>query len=446
MRIMHEVLKDKLGIFKNTLYNLAGNAIPLIVAVFTIPILVRGYGNEKFGILSLAWVLIGYFSLADLGLSRALTKFVAERLGQNRKNEIPELIWTALSLMTALGLIAAVLLALLTPILVTSILKIEATNTQEVINSFYVLSIGIPFTITAAGVRGILEAFKRFDLTNYVRSTLGIFNFLGPALVLPFSKSLVSVVAILVMSRAICLFAYGLLVLKVLPEMKKRIALQKDQVIPLVRYGGWITVSNLISPIMTNFDRFFLGGMVSVSALAYYSAPWEIVARLLVIPSSLAAVLFPLFSERQGKDGAISHSLYYRSLIYVLLSMLPICLILGVFSKVVLHIWIGQEYATNSFRIMQVMALAVLINGLAMIPYALIQGVGRPDITAKFHIFEFVLYIPLLWLLIKEWGILGAAVAWLARVAIDLFLLSGYSLKKVLPRLVNAEADRVSNV
>src|SRR5260370_40800032 len=66
---------------RNTVWNLLGSGAPMIVAVVCIPILIRGLGKERFGVLTLAWALIGYASLFDLGLGRALTQLVARKLG-----------------------------------------------------------------------------------------------------------------------------------------------------------------------------------------------------------------------------------------------------------------------------------------------------------------------------------------------------------------------------
>lgn len=441
MKILPEVFRAKEGILRNVLYNLAGNVIPLIAAAFTIPVLIRGYGKEEFGILSLAWVVVGYFSLADLGLSRALTKFVAELIGQDKRQELSELIWTALAAMAILGVLAAVLVALLTPLLVNSILKIETTSARDVKLAFYLLSLGIPFTIVSAGLRGILEALMRFDLANYVRSALGILNFIGPALVLPFSANILAAIVILVASRVVSLFVYVMMCFRLLPEMASWKSPKKYHFKPLIKFGGWITISNLVSPIMTNFDRFFLAGLVSVSALAYYSAPWEMVVRLLIIPSSIAAVLYPIFSQRRGCGISVPRVFFSRSLKYVFFAMSPLCLFLVIAAKPVLGVWLGPDYASNSYRIMQVMSIAVFVNGLAAIPFSLIQGVGRPDITAKFHLLELVLYIPFLWIMIKTGGILGAAIAWLARVTLDLSLLMAFSYRKVLPQLLTSKPN-----
>src|SRR6267142_6402191 len=93
---------------RNMLWNLLGNGAPLLVAVFSIPILIQGLGKERFGVLTLAWALIGYASLFDLGLGRALTQLVAKKLGAGEDREVPPLIWTSLLLMLVLGLLGAV--------------------------------------------------------------------------------------------------------------------------------------------------------------------------------------------------------------------------------------------------------------------------------------------------------------------------------------------------
>src|SRR5205807_1813821 len=53
---------------RNTVWNLVGSGAPMLVAVFCIPILIRGLGTDRFGVLTLAWALVGYDNLAVLGM------------------------------------------------------------------------------------------------------------------------------------------------------------------------------------------------------------------------------------------------------------------------------------------------------------------------------------------------------------------------------------------
>jgi len=79
-------------------WNLVGQGVPLILAVFTIPPLIKGLGIDRFGVLTLAWMVIGYFSLFDFGIGRALTKVVAEKLGGGQAEDILAITRTALLL------------------------------------------------------------------------------------------------------------------------------------------------------------------------------------------------------------------------------------------------------------------------------------------------------------------------------------------------------------
>src|SRR6266851_5762671 len=109
---------------RNTVWNLLGSGAPMLVAVFCIPILIRGLGKERFGVLALAWALVGYASLFDLGLGRALTQLVARKLGAGEEREVPTLVWTSLLLMTLLGVAGAVVVVAVSPWLVHDVLKI----------------------------------------------------------------------------------------------------------------------------------------------------------------------------------------------------------------------------------------------------------------------------------------------------------------------------------
>lgn len=143
---------------RNVLWNLLGTGAPLLVAIVTIPFLIAHLGTARFGVLTLAWMVVGYFSLFDLGLGRALTKLVAEKLGQDRDDELPALIRTALTLMAIFGVLGGCVVASLSPWLVIAVLKIPLELQPETLIAFYILAASIPIVIGTKGLRGILEA------------------------------------------------------------------------------------------------------------------------------------------------------------------------------------------------------------------------------------------------------------------------------------------------
>ena len=219
---------------RNTVWNLIGNGAPLIVAVFSIPILIHGLGKDRFGVLTLAWALIGYASLFDIGLGRALTQLVAKKLGSGEDHEIPALVWTSLLLMFALGLAGAAVIIAISPWLVRHVLKVPEALQSEVVSSFRLLGLSVPLVILTAGLRGLLEAHQRFKLVNALRIPIGVFTFVGPLLVLPFSRSLVPVVGILVAGRLIGWLAHLLICFRVVPELRQRVAWHGPSAGPLL--------------------------------------------------------------------------------------------------------------------------------------------------------------------------------------------------------------------
>src|SRR6266478_6316543 len=162
--------------------------------------------------------------------------------------------------------------------------------------SFYFIGLSIPMVISTAGLRGLLEAHQKFGLINTLRIPLGIYSFASPLLVLPFSTSLFPVVGVLVAGRIVGWAVHLLLCFRVVPGLRERIAWHGAAAGPLLRFGGWMTVSNIVSPLMVTLDRFLIGAMVSMTAVAYYATPYEIATKFWFVPGVVLSVMFPAFS------------------------------------------------------------------------------------------------------------------------------------------------------
>jgi O-antigen/teichoic acid export membrane protein len=243
--------------------------------------------------------------------------------------------------------------------------------------------------------------------------------FLGPLIVLPFSTNIVPAVSAVVIGRIAGGVAHLILCLVIVPVLRREIQISTAAVGSLLRFGTWMTVSNVVGPLMVYLDRFLIGAILSIAAVAYYSTPYDMVARLWVIPTALAGVLFPAFATSAASDVDKAAILFSRAAKFVLIALFPLTLVIVAFSREGLDLWLGSEFGENSTKVLQILAIGVLINGLAHIPFALVQGFGRADLTAKLHLFEAPLYLVGVWWAIRSYGIEGAAIVWLLRVAFD---------------------------
>lgn len=415
----------------NTLWNLAGQLLPMAVAVLALPPLIHGAGPARFGVLSLTWVVIGYFSLFDLGIGRALTKLVADKLATSELESIPPLAWTSLLLMALLGVFAAFAGWIISPWMVLKALKIPHELQAETLHAFYFLALSIPLVTITSGFRGILEALQRFRALNFIRVPMTVFSFLGPLLVLPFSSSLVPMVVVLVLGRLVGALIHAGVCFRAMPALRRRIEFSFSLIGPVLGFGFWMNVSNLMAPIMVYLDRFLIGALLSVSALAYYTAPSDLVSRLNVLPGAIVGVLFPAFALTYLQSRERMGMLFTRSLKYIFLAIFPIVLVLVTFAPEGLRLWLGATFAQNSASALRWLAIGIFINSLAYVPFALLQATGRPRLTAAFQLLEFPPYLIACILLLKSYGITGAAVAWAARVAVDGVLLFTVAFRMV---------------
>ena len=411
-------------IAKNTIYNLLGYGIPLIFALVFIPFIIRGLGEERFGILSLAWIVIGYFSFLDLGIGRALTKIIAEKIGTNQLEEIPKLFWTSFFLLFGVSAFFTIILLFLSPTLVYNFFNISKNLQRETLSSFYVLAFSIPVVTTTAGFRGALEAYQEFGVINIIRILLGVFSFLVPVLCLFFTNSLLWIVIFLLAVRIVIWVLYMKQCIRLNIKLERKLIFDKRLVKPILKFGGWITVSNIIVPIIIYMDRFLIGALVSVAAITYYSTPYEVVSKLLLIPGAITGVLFPAFSANYLNNPEYTKKLSIRAVKYIFIVMYPMVLVIITFSFEGLNLWLGLQFAEKSSWILQLLTAGILFNSIAYVPFTFFQGIGKPEIVAKVQLAELPIYLVILWIAIIQYGIYGAAFIWCARMVLDAVILA----------------------
>ena len=162
------------GIAGSAGWNVLGQILPLLTALVALPVLTEALGADRLGILALAWALVGYFTVFDLGLGRAATRELAPVLADGRRREVAPVAWTALWGVIALGVIAGLVLAALVPLLVGTVLNVSPGLEAETTTAFYFVAAALPFVVPTTALRGVLEAQGRFGLVNALRIPTGV--------------------------------------------------------------------------------------------------------------------------------------------------------------------------------------------------------------------------------------------------------------------------------
>jgi len=410
---------------RNTLLNLIGQALPLVVGIVAVPFIVHGLGPERFGILALAWVVPNYF---NTGLDRATTKFVAEAMGKGEQEKVPDIVWTASSIQAMFGILGGLVLMGLTPLLVDRILNIPYELLAEARSSFYFLALSLPVVLLFGPFRGMLEATQRFDLVNAVKFLSNSAILLFPLLGVVLGLNLPGIMALLVLSRALAFLLLVALCLKTFPVLRQGFSIHKGEARRLCVFGGWIMLSNLVAPFLLYADRLLIGSLLSMNELTYYTIPQEMIMRLQIIPMSLVMTLFPVFSSLGGiNDRGRVEELFVRSVKFVFFLMGFLTAVLVFFSWEVLDVWLGKDFAEHSTIVLQVLATGALMQAIAQIPIVLLQGLSHPQVITKIQLIVLLPYVIGAALLIMQYGIAGAALAWATRALVQMLAYLGAS-------------------
>lgn len=407
---------------RHSFYNLLGLGLPLIGAIFSIPILIKELGEAQFGLLTLIWAVVSYFGLFDLGLGRALTQQLVTTLEKKEQDSIGPLIATASVIMAGLGTFAGILMAVSAE---PGVRLIHSVSDQEgVIRAVFWMAAALPAIVITSGFRGILEAKHEFKIINLIRLPMGLFTFLGPVVVvLYFSPQLDLITAVLSVGRVLACLVHAWYALQTLPQVHRNFSFKRKFVKPLLVSGGWMTISNVISPFMGYVDRFMIGVMISTTAVTYYTTPQEIVTKLWIVPGALTAVLFPTFAAQVINGREETRELFNKAVFWLFLTLLPVTVFIALFSNEIISVWIKSEFAQNSSFLLQIFSVGIFLNCLAHIPFTLIQGVGAPRATALIQTAELPLFLIALWWMIFSYGLVGAALAWLLRTVLDMLLM-----------------------
>jgi O-antigen/teichoic acid export membrane protein len=406
-----------------------GLGLPLIAAVFAIPVLIQDLGEARFGILTLIWAVVSYFGLFDLGLGRAVTQRVAVAIANERREELDAIVGTSSAMLLVLGVCGGIVMLIIAPTMGSQLAS--GNGTTEVVEAFWWMAAAMPAIVLTSGYRGILEATGQFALVNMIRVPMGIFTFAGPLLALTGKDTdLSSIAAILALGRIVACVVHGWFATRSTAEVVGLGSFDHFLIGSLLKFGGWLSVSNIISPLMNYIDRFLIGVTLSASAVAYYATPQELILRIGIIPGAVAAVLFPMFAASRSNKDPLSQSrqvVRYSIIIGALIA--PLTIILLLFAHPILSLWISDAFADNAASILQIFSIAALASGLAQVPFTMLQSKGRADVTAIVHVVECPLYIALLYYMMIEYGPVGAAWAWLIRIAGDMAVLYWLNFK-----------------
>lgn len=418
------------SIRRHTAYNLMGAVIPLAVSLVTIPIYLKLIGVERYGTLAILWTLMGYFGFMNLGLGRAIAQRLAST-SESTPEERSSMVWTALAMTFSLGLLAGIILWLSADLILVEWIDMSPQNLTEAQRAVPWFVAAMPLILGASVLSGALHGRQHFLAMNVLQITSTSLAQLLPLGVAALGHVELEWLVPAALAAKLMTFAANIefcrryLLLQAWPNF------DRTHIKPLFSYGGWVSAMSLMAPLLVAIDRLVIGVMAGAKAVAFYTVPYGIVTRPLMLSGSLHSALFPRMADMNERDSVVLVDKASRSLVAV---MLLIALAGIPFVHPFLNIWVGREFAEQARGVGEILLMGVLLNSIVYPHHSRLMAVGKVRLITGIYLMELPLYFLMLWFGLSEFGLLGAAAAWSARVLVDsaLLLFVSSALKKVL--------------
>ncbi len=327
-------------------------------------VLARILGPQPFGLMAVAWLVIGWgYLIADFGFGAALVQM--KTISENQVRfvfTIQVLIGAAMTGVTAAsaGLIARVfdqpdLVLVIRVISLTFLAQTLGQTAQSLLKrdlDFRSLQGAHIFSyILAYGIVGIPLAYLGLGVWSLVIAQL--------------SQTMLSTIFVYAKTR----HPVGPLLVE--PHASK-----------LFKFGSQVVGNNLINLATQSMDTFFVGRFFGIVALGLYNRSYTLLSTPTVsFVSLLQGVLFPTYSRFQGDDTTLKRG-YLASVGAITLLTLPVFFGVAVVPQTVIEGMYGERWSA-AIPLLVPLAMAMPFHALMAMAGPLMYGKGRPGIELR---------------------------------------------------------------
>jgi len=414
--------------FKNISYSLLSFGWPVIIAFLVTPIIVHHFGVKEYGIYIFISTLVSLAGLLDVGVSTALSKFVAERHGGRDLEGLKNLFKTANTLLLIIGVTGSVFI--ISSIFVgLAVFPGEATGVYKTyIPAFFYA--GILFFINSINTLHVIipVAYQRFDVGSKIGICFITIQQAGILLIVFLDLSINSIFLLQALLMFVFYFIYKKYTGAILnPEERKlmgKYGWSATEAIKCYKFGIISFLNNLAGSSLAYLDRMIIPLFLGPSNLTFYSLPGSITSKVPTLSITLSSVVFPMTAHFEGGGNReMTKNLYIRSMRLITIVSTAITVTFIVFAYVMLQYWISSELADKATNILVILALTNFVLAITYPLSNFLLGMGKLRALSITSVLTAVLNAILLIIFLPRFGIIGAAWAYLLALIPYIFLI-----------------------
>ncbi len=415
-------------VLTNTLWNLFGYGVLFLIQFLALPWIVHGVGEHAFGLWALAGVIPTYFTFMELGLRRAVVRSVSVYRARQQVERLHGVVWTAVGMLIGLaGVVVLVVSACSTRILDRGFHVPPAWISLA--SSVLILRTLITVADWFAGLfRAVPAGYQDMGVLNRWQVLLHIGLFSGYVLIAQKTASILGMALWATVLHVIAIGVFHRVARQRIPNSRWT-GVRRAEARELLHFGGWLTVSQVIEPVLLHTEKLLLARWLGTTALTFYIVPYQLVTRVWHVMTGFSNALFPAISDRVARaDTMGSRHLTLLATRWVSGLLIWPLMFLAVFADTFMEWWMGTAYSARSGPVLAILCLGIWINVLSWPVFALYQAQNRTKIPAVYHLLEMGIHIPVCLLAVAAGGLPGAAIAWGIRMVLDTAILLGDSM------------------
>ena len=409
---------------QNVIASFMSWTIALVGAVLGQPIFVHSLGTDKYGLFLLATSVVTQLTSVNLNVGRALTRTLSIAMIKetNRRDltntNIEEILLASFTLCLVIAILSALLMAGCARWITIYVLKVQPTIQGTTITALYIGSAAVAATFINQFVASIPQALQRFDIYAYVTIGVAFATLVGNCVLATTGFGVASLMTWSVVVSVVSTWTLWLLSRRSLPKIRWRLSLDRQIMSEVARFGGAVTIYGSIGSLVVLAERVTVSRYCGTAAVAYYTIPMLMGTYTHGAIAALTLVIFPKASQAIAiGDIAGLERLYKRAFTYVLpiISIAVTCSVIG--GGFALATWMGSDFSAHAKGLFEIHSLTYGLMAFVIIPWQVIEGMGKPGWNARLTILWAVIALPAMLILTPHLGIRGPAIARLLSVS-----------------------------
>lgn len=417
----------------NAFFGAVEFAAALVIALIASPYIVHGLGDETYGLLALVGVTIGALAFLDLGLGGAATRQIAFLHQRDDKAGMSAVVGTVTAFYLAVGLAGGALIVLLADVLVERLLTIPPEYMPIARSAFYVAAPAFAVSMLTGVLVAIPRAVQRYDVAAPAAVGLALSNVLVTVSLLALGRGLIAILVAGIVVNVASWPALYAVSRRLIPGLRIRPRFDPAVFRGLFSFGAFYLLSQLGVLVLYQADKLLIGSFLGVAAVTHYVVPGSIAQKIQGLVAAVTNVVFPVSSSLFSAGQLDALQKLYREgtrLVYILIAGLSVPL--AILADRFLRHWMGPEIADASATPMVLLVATYALLSSCAIPWGTANGAGRASINAAFTAGIALINLGFFFVLVRPFGVSGAAAAYLISAVIGTPVLTAYLERRVV--------------